>query len=192
MKTQTNISTRVVAISATIASLMLAANAVMQVTHDYSGETTVIGFIEHLMLAGFSATLIVLIPVVLYLGRAAGRTTAANVVVVGMVGLAIISTISNVRGEDLSIFPFVAISTNLMQFVGLTIIGVALRRRLGVPRWVAIGLPLTMIFGLPLSHFGGTAVAGAYWLALGWLIDSDRLEVGFSSEPRRAVSSQAA
>jgi hypothetical protein len=32
-----------------------------------------------------------------------------------------------------------------------------------------------MVFFLPLGAVGGSLVAGAYWLTLGWLADNDQL-----------------
>ena len=50
-----------------------------------------------------------------------------------------------------------------------------LRRNGTLSRPMAIMLPLTMVFFLPLSAVGGSLVAGAYWLTLGWLVDNDQL-----------------
>ena len=51
-----------------------------------------------------------------------------------MVGLAILATISNVRGEDPSFFPPVAMVTNLMWFGGSIALAVSPQARAASPR----------------------------------------------------------
>jgi hypothetical protein len=126
--------------------------------------------IEHVLLAGVTAALVLLIPVVLHIGRIAGRPRAAAVAVVGQGALAVITVTSNVRGEDLSIFPAVAGPANLAIFGGFIVLGIALRRQLRASMVLAAGLPLSWVAVFPLSRFGGPIFAAAYFATLGYLL----------------------
>jgi hypothetical protein len=166
---------RTAALAAMAAGVVFAVGGFIQLTDSQSSQTTVVG-IEHLGLATFTAYLVLLIPVVAFLAKLAGRTRVPVAVpIAGLACLALLTVTSNVRGEDLGIFPFIAIPTNLMIFAGLIALGVALKRNGTFPRAMAIALPLTWIFGLPLSSVGGMVVAGAYWFALGWMLDRGEL-----------------
>jgi hypothetical protein len=45
-----------------------------------------------------------------------------------------------------------------------------------VPRWVHVGLPFVWVAGIPLGTLGGGLIAGAYWLAVGYLLADRSLE----------------
>ena len=45
-----------------------------------------------------------------------------------------------------------------------------------VPRWVYLGLPFVWVAGIPLGTLGGGLIAGAYWLAVGYLLADRSLE----------------
>jgi hypothetical protein len=169
MTSPTHISPRIAAFAAIAAAVALAVGGVIQITDAQSGQTTVVG-IEHVTLGALTATLLLLAPVTLFLGRAAGRIRPAAIAATGMVVLAALTLVSNVRGEDPSFFAAVAIPTNLMWFGGLISLAVALKRTGAVPAKLAVALPLTWVLALPFSAAGGGLVAGAYWLLVGWLI----------------------
>ncbi len=174
---------RTAAPAAMAAGVVIAVGGFIQLTDSQSGPTSVVG-IEHVGLATLTAYLVLLIPVFAFLARLAGRTRLPAAAIAGLGGLALITITSNVRGEDLGIFPLIAIPTNLMIFAGLIVLGVALKRNGAFPRAMAIALPLTWILTLPLSNFGGMVVAGAYWFALGWMLDRGEL-------PRAAIAAHA-
>lgn len=115
-------------------------------------------------------------PAVLRVGQIAGRSRAAIASSAGLVALGLLMIVSNVHGEDPSFFAAVAVPANLLWFGGFIALGVALKRSGRVPAAVAIGLPLTFVFTLPLSLVGGGIAAGAYWLAVGWMLRHERLE----------------
>ena len=87
-----------------------------------------------------------------------------------MVVLAATCVVSNVNGDDPSFFVVVAPVTNLLWLAGSVWLAFALRRAGRVPKAVWIALPFMQILALPLSAVGGMAVAGAYWLAVGYLL----------------------
>jgi hypothetical protein len=60
-----------------------------------------------------------------------------------------------------------------MWLFGAIGLAVSLRRAGEVSKLVAFGLPAVQVFALPLSVFGGPIVAGAYWLAVGYLLSVD-------------------
>ena len=45
-----------------------------------------------------------------------------------------------------------------------------------IPRGLAIALPFMQVFALPLSAVGGSVVTGAYWIAVGYLMQQGALE----------------
>jgi hypothetical protein len=45
-----------------------------------------------------------------------------------------------------------------------------------VPAAVAIGLPLAWVATIPLATFGGGVIAGAYYLATGYLLASGAID----------------
>jgi hypothetical protein len=182
------ITTRTAALAAQAAGVVVAVGGIIQLTDTASGETTVVG-IEHLGLATFTGLLVHLIPVVLHLGRLAGRPRIAAMSVAGQVALAAMTVISNVRGEDLSIFPAVAIPSNTLILAGLVTLAVTLRRRGILPKPLAVGLALVWIVTLPLSNFGGMVLAGGYWLALAWQLKNGELPRPGVAVPKRVTAS---
>jgi hypothetical protein len=187
MNSLTHISPRFAAVTAIAASVAFSVLGIIHLTDDQSGETTTVG-IEHVSLGGLTAGLVLLIPVVLLLGRLAGRPRLAAVPVAGMLGLAILTVISNVRGEDPSFFAAVAIPTNLLWFGGFVALAVALRRSGRVPQAMAIALPFTWVLTLPGSNVGLSIVGGAYWLIVGWLLLHDQLAVRAGRQPELATA----
>ena len=151
------------------ASAALAVFGIIQITDEQSSQTTVVG-IEHVTLAGLTATLLLLLPMMVLLGRIALRPRLAAIAMTGMSVLAALTVVSNVRGEDPSFFAAVAIPSNLLWFSGWTALAIALKRSGRVPAAMAIGLPITWVLSLPLSQFGASIIAAAYWLVVAWLV----------------------
>jgi hypothetical protein len=110
-----------------------------------------------------------------YLARLAGANKAALVAPIGLVLLSLVSLVSNIRGEDLSIFPAIAAPANLMIFGGFVAAGVGLRRRAGLSLALAIGLPFSWILTIPASDIGGGVFAGAFWMTVAYLIANQGL-----------------
>jgi hypothetical protein len=169
-----NIHRRLAVAGAALASTALAVGGILQLTDDQSGQTTVVG-VEHVTLGAFTVTLIALIPVVLAFGRLTTPTWPARITTVGLIALAGLTTISNLRGEDPSFFPPVAVVSNLLIVVGLIGLAVTLTRSGRFPKALAIGLPVTWVFVLPLSAIGGGLAASAYWLVVAWLLHQAEL-----------------
>jgi hypothetical protein len=164
MKQLTDPSPRLAAAGAATAAVASAAGGVIQLTHEQSGETTVVGAVEHLMLVAFSAMLIGLVPAAMFLARrVAGSAKPGAIIGVAAVLLAVLATISNVKGDDPSFFAAVAVPTNLAIFGSFVAIGVRGFRRGFQPRWIAVGLPLVQLAAIPLSSVGGGLLAAAYW-----------------------------
>jgi hypothetical protein len=163
-KQRTLKSTRFTATSAMIAGIALAVAGVIIVTDTQSSQSSVVG-IEH-----------------------AGANKAAVVAPVGLVALALISLISNIRGEDLSIFPAVAGPANLMILGGFVAVGIGLRRRAQLSLALAIGLPVSWVLTIPASDIGGGVFAGAFWITVAYLIANQGLARTDSDlpEPARA------
>jgi hypothetical protein len=170
----TSIGRRLVVGAATVTSAAYGLGAILQLTDEQSGQTSVVG-VEHVTLAAFTVSLVALVPIVLYLARIAGRAWPARVGCTGLVALSALTLISNLRGEDPSFFPAVAIVSNALIVVGLIGLAVALTRNGLFPKALAVALPVTWIFALPLSAVGGGLVAGAYWLVVGWLLHQGEL-----------------
>jgi hypothetical protein len=174
----TSINPRLAAAFAVAAGAVWAAVGILQVTQrdQLDNETVVEGAVGHLALGGLSLGLLLLVPAMFALARYANRPTGAQVAAVGMVGLAILATISNVRGDDPSFFPPVAMLTNLMWFGGMIALAVSLKRAGRISPRIAVLLPLTWIAALPLSSVGGPLLTGAYWLTVGYLMYHGALE----------------
>jgi hypothetical protein len=164
MNQLTDPSPRLAAAGAAIAAVASAVGGVIQLTHEQSGETTVVGAVEHLMLVAFSAMLIGLVPAAMFLARrVAGSAKPGVIIGVAAVLLAVLATISNVKGDDPSFFAAVAVPTNLAIFGSVVAIGNRGFRRGFEPRWIAVGLPLVQLAAIPLSSLGGGLLAAAYW-----------------------------
>jgi hypothetical protein len=173
MTNKINISTRTAATAALAAGVAIFVFGSLSIADSQSAEDTTVG-IEHVILGGLTVTLVLLIPVVLHLGRLAGKPRAAAVTVTGQALLAALTVVSNVRGEDPSFFAAVAAPSNLMIVGGLIALAVGLRRREVLSRSLAIALPLSWILTLAM---GGvfSPIAGAYWLAIGWMLRNGEL-----------------
>lgn len=174
-----------VAVATLVAAAAFAVGAVIQLTHEQSGETTIHGAIEHIEIGALSLVLIALIPVVLMLGELAGTPRRAYVAVTGMVALALVATASNINGDDFAIFPFVAAPANLLWLGGFIALAVGLRKNTTLSLGLVVGLPLTWFAALMLSPFGGGLLAAAYFVALGH-------RLGLWTKTGRAYTARAA
>ena len=70
----------------------------------------------------------------------------------------------------------VAPVTNAAWLIGSIILAVSLKRAGRVPAAVAVGLPLAWVATIPLATVGGGVIAGAYYLAVGYLLASEAIE----------------
>lgn len=179
MNTLTNIPTRVAALFAALIPVPLATVSTVRLTHHMHAQDMVVGFPEHLLISCFSITLLLLVPVTLYLGGLTGRQKPAVFAAAAQVVLAGLALISNIKGHDPSFFPPVASITNLTIVVGFGMIGHALRKRFGSPLWISAGLPISWVVALIGAQIGGSIVVAAWWIAIAWLIYNERLAVGF-------------
>jgi hypothetical protein len=176
MNDNTNISTRIAPTAALAAGVGACVFGIMSIADSQSGESTTVG-IEHVILGGLTLLLVLLIPVVLHLGRLAGRPRAAAAAVTGQAALAALTVVSNVRGEDPSFFAAVAGPSNLLILGGFVLLAIGLKRNGVLPKSLAIALPVSWILTLAM---GGVfaPIAGAYWLAIGWMLRNGELPQG--------------
>jgi hypothetical protein len=175
LNTDSPIIRRLAAPAAMASAVALAVSGVIQITDEQSSQSTTTG-IEHVSLGALSIALLLLVPAVLRLAQIAGRSRGAIAASTGLVALASLMVVSNVRGSDPSFFAAVAVPSNLLWLGGFVALAVALKRSGRVPAAIAIGLPVTWILTLPLSVVGGGIAAGAYWLVVGWMLRHERLE----------------
>jgi hypothetical protein len=180
-------STRFTSASAMVAGVALAVAGVIIVADAQSSQSTVVG-IEHVSLGGLSLACLAMIAPFRYLARLAGADKATVVATVGLVLLSLVSLVSNIRAEDLSIFPAVAGPANLMIFGGFVAVGIGLHRRARLPLALAIGLPFSWILTIPASEIGGCVFAGGFWMAVAYLIANQGLRTTGRDlpEPARA------
>lgn len=155
----------------------MAVTGVMQAVRPTDADPRVLGE-EHLILALFAASLLLLIPGLLALARGtrAARVGAA-VVSAGHVLLAFGATASNLNGEDYAWFAYVAVPANLAMLAGSITMAVSLWRAGTVPRLVAAALPALWLCEIILAQLGGGLIVGVYWLIVGRLLTSGTLPV---------------
>ena len=132
--------------------------------------------VEHVVLGLYAAALLLLVPACLALSDSARGRRGAQAAAVGMVLLAVGMTATNLHDQDYSWFPVVASAANAAWLLGSVALGVSLWRAGRVARWVAVLPVVTWVCGIPLSQLGGSALAGAGWLAVGALLRADALE----------------
>lgn len=173
------------AAGALVAAAGLAASGVIQLIDEQSSVTTTEGAIEHLNLALFTLVLLAQVPAVLHLGRRTGRVPSL-LASAGLVALGLLTTVSNVRGEDPSFFAAVAVPSNLLWLGGLVALGVLLFRRRAVPRPAAVALPFTWACSIPLAVVGGGLLGSVLWLVI------VRLALTAERTPARAERLQVA
>jgi hypothetical protein len=163
-----------------LAGAAAAAGGVTQIVHSqrHAGNS-VVGVAGYLTLSFFVVFLISVAPSFLALARRARSGLAVNAAVAaagGTLVLGLTAITSLINGHDLGIFNLVAPLTNAAWLFGSILIAVSLKRAGKVSTAVAVGLPLTWIATIPLATVGGGVIAGAYYLAIGYLLVNDAIE----------------
>jgi hypothetical protein len=156
-------------------ALWVATGAIQLTGRDELRTADIESALEHVMLGLLAAALLLTAPALIALARHARTRRPAYVAAAGQVLLAIAATTSNVVGHDPVFFLVAAPLANALWLFGAIGLAVSLRRAGEVPSAVAFGLPAVQVFALPLSMFGGPVIAGAYWLAVGYLLSVDGL-----------------
>jgi hypothetical protein len=166
--------------AAILAGTAFAAGGVTQIVHPQRhAESQVVGVAGHLALTFSIVALLAAAPSFIALARRARSGAAAKAAMAAAAGttvLGLTSMTSLVTGHDLALFNVLAPLTNAAWLVGSIILAVSLKRAGRVPAAVAIGLPLAWAAAIPLATFGGGVIAGAYYLATGYLLASDAIE----------------
>lgn len=166
--------------AAILAGTAFAAGGVTQIVHPQRhADSQVAGVAGYLALSFFILALLSAAPSFIALARRARSGTAAKAALAaaaGMTVLGLTSITSLVNGHDLALFNVVAPLTNAAWLAGSIILAVSLKRASRVPAPVAIGLPLAWVATIPLATFGGGVLAGAYYLAIGYLLATGAIE----------------
>jgi hypothetical protein len=151
------------------------AGVVNAVHHNTNGED-VVGLAGHLSLGFFAVGLILVAAGYVGLGTRARSTKGATAAAIGTALLGVTCVTSVVNSHDLSFFIVVAPITNALWLFGSIALAVSLKREGRVPRAVYLGLPVAWIGCIPLGSIGGALLAGAYWLAVGYLLADEQVE----------------
>jgi uncharacterized membrane protein len=166
--------------TAILAGAALIAGGVTEIVHSQRGaDSQVVGVAGYLTLSFFIVALLSIAPSFIALARRARSgvgSKAALAAAAGTTTLGLTSITSIVNGHDLALFNVVAPVTNAAWLVGSIILAVSLKRAGRVPAAVAVGLPLTWVATIPLATHGGGVLAGAYYLAIGYLLASEAIE----------------
>jgi hypothetical protein len=139
----------------------------------------VVGVAGYLSLSFFTVFLISIAPSFIALARCAkpGHVTkAALAAAAGTLLLGLTCITSLAEGHDLGLFNVVAPLTNGAWLFGSLFMAVWLKRAGKVHTWIAVGLPITWVATIPLGTVGGGVIAGAYYLAVGYLLANDAIE----------------
>jgi hypothetical protein len=177
-KSITTARRRFAAGSAVVGGSLLAVSGALQATDLNWTEDAVKTPAQHVTMALFAAGIVLVIPVLRELaGFVTSRARFAWIpLAAGQAGVAIASTVSNIRGVDASWFPAVAVAANLAWIVGTITLAVALYRSGRVPRLLALGLVAAYVGTIPLGSHGGCILSGCYFLACGYLLANSALE----------------
>jgi len=180
MRKLSRISDKLAGRAAMLAGAAAAAGGVTEILHSqrHAGNS-VVGVAGYLTLSFFVVFLISVAPSFLALARRARSGVAVKAavaaatatVVLGLTGIT-----SLVNGHDLGIFNVIAPLTNAAWLFGSIIIAVSLKRAGRVTTAVAVGLPIAWVATIPLATVGGGVIAGAYYLAIGYLLVNDAIE----------------
>src|SRR4051794_28015712 len=98
----------VVRAGAALLIAMWVTQGVIAVTHEPSGNHTVVGAIEHIQLATLTLSALAMIPVVRRLGALAGAPRAALLALAGANTVGVLCVVSNINSGDPSFFDAVA------------------------------------------------------------------------------------
>jgi hypothetical protein len=187
MQTLSSISTKVATKTTMLAGAAFAAGGLTEVVHSQRHDgNQVVGAAGYLALSFFVVALICIAPSFVALARSARQGIAQKAAIAAASGtlvLGVTSITSLVNGSDLSLFNVVAPVTNAAWLFSSIVLAVALKRAGRVSTFVAVGLPVAWFAAIPLATVGGGVVAGAYYLAVGYLLANDAIERG----PRAAT-----
>jgi len=166
--------------AAMVGGAALAAGGVTQVVHSqrHSGNN-VVGLAGYLSLSFFVVALIAIAPSFIVMARYARSGVAQKGALAAAAGTAVLgvtSITSLVYGHDLGLFNVVAPLTNAAWLFGSIALAVSLSRAEKVAKWVAIGLPVAWVATIPLATVGGGVIAGAYFLAVGYLLADNAIQ----------------
>ena len=180
MQMLNSISNRLAGRAAMLAGAAAAAGGVTEIVHSqrHAGNN-VVGVAGHLTLSFFVVALIAMAPVFVALGQYARRGIAQKAALAAAAGtlvLGVTSITSLVNGHDLGLFNVVAPLTNAAWLFGSIIIAVSLKRTGKVTTAVAVGLPISWAAMIPLATVGGGVIAGAYYLAIGYMLINNAIE----------------
>jgi hypothetical protein len=178
--------------AAILAGASFVAGGVTEIVHSQrQADHQVVGAAGYLTLSFFIVALLSAAPSFIALARRARSgvgTKAALAAAAGTTILGLTSITSIINGHDLALFNVVAPVTNAAWLAGSIILAVSLKRAGRVPAAVAVGLPLAWVAAIPLATLGGGVLAGAYYLAIGYLLASDAIERAghAATQPRTA------
>jgi hypothetical protein len=166
--------------AAMLAGAAAIAGGVTEIVHSqrHAGNS-VVGVAGYLTLSFFVVFLISVSPSFLALARRARSERALKAAVAAAAGtlvLGLTGITSLISGHDLGIFNVFAPLTNAAWLFGSIIIAVSLKRAGKVSTAVAVGLPIAWMATIPLATVGGGVIAGAYYLAVGYLLVNDAIE----------------
>jgi hypothetical protein len=180
MQMLTSISDKLAGRAAMLAGAAAIAGGVTEIVHSqrHSGNN-VVGVAGYLTLSFFAVFLIAVAPSFIALARRARprfAMKAALAAAAGTLVLGLTSIGSIVNGHDLGVFNVIAPLTNAAWLFGSIVLAVALRRTGKVSTVVAVGLPIAWVATIPLATVGGGVIAGAYYLAIGYLLVNEAIE----------------
>jgi hypothetical protein len=192
MSTLNKITDKFAGRAAILAGAAFAAGGVTQIIHSqrHSGNR-VVGVAGYLVLSFFVVALVSVTPSFIALARRARSGAAAKAALAAAAGTAVLgltSITSIVNGHDLGLFNVVAPLTNAAWLFGSIVLAVFLKRAGTVPAAVAIGLPLAWVGAIPLATVGGGVIAGAYYVAIGYLLATHAIERTPSTYPQPATA----
>jgi hypothetical protein len=175
-----SISDKLAGRAAMLAGAAAAAGGVTEIVHSqrHSGNN-VVGVTGYLSLSFFVVFLVSVAPSFIALARRAGSGHAEKAALAaagGTLVLGLTSITSLVNGHDLGMFNVIAPLTNAAWLFGSIILAVSLKRAGTVSTAVAAGLPIGWVAAIPLATVGGGLVAGAYYLAIGYLLVNDAID----------------
>jgi hypothetical protein len=182
MQKLSSISNKVAPKATMLAGAAFAAGGLTELVHSqrHAGNN-VVGTAGYLALSFFVVALICVAPSFVALARSARPGIAHKAAVAAAGGtfvLGVTSITSLVNGSDLALFNVVAPVTNAAWLFGSMVLAVALKRAARVSTFVAVGLPVAWVATIPLATVGGGVIAGAYYLAVGYLLANDAIERG--------------
>jgi hypothetical protein len=180
MQKLSSISDKLAGRAAMLAGAAATAGGVTEIVHSqrHAGNN-VVGVAGYLTLSFFTVFLISIAPSFIALARRGRSALAARAAVAaagGTLVLGLTSITSLINGHDLGLFNVIAPLTNAAWLFGAITIAVSLKRAGRVSTAVAVGLPIAWVATIPLATLGGGVIAGAYYLAIGYLLVNDAIE----------------